>query len=314
WNEEPTDIYHLLCWYDDEAIYAHLKRYDADGSKAADLHGARSLTKTEKRYPSPELDLLNVVWAVSEFSDRLLPSFTVVLTRHWVLATYCSYTQQKPRVARWLRSLRPYRLMFKARPREESEVTRVLDDYLTKLSYHDNEAVAVDMDILGESSTFNLDDGDGDSFGAAWKARYLVTDTDHIRFVPYSVHLPAKSTYERGLRERKALYVKLAVPSGEEPVLYGPETSGSAQSRKSQPTNPRSRVSDMEAFVKMLEGHTQLGPILPVPLESATGSNGAVTCMHKKSPIRENMKSDQCGACKRKTLEQARFSAGSSSP
>ncbi|MCP3666766.1 MAG: hypothetical protein GY696_30430 [Gammaproteobacteria bacterium] len=134
WNEEPTSIYHLMCWHDDKLIFAHLRGYDPDGKKVFDTRRIRNLTQAELQYPSPQIELLNVAWAVKEFADRLLPAFTVVLTHHWVLATYFSYRQTDSRVARWLVYLKPYRLIFKARPTKDSEVSRVMDDHLPTIS------------------------------------------------------------------------------------------------------------------------------------------------------------------------------------
>ncbi|MCP3661364.1 MAG: hypothetical protein GY696_02535, partial [Gammaproteobacteria bacterium] len=156
----------------------------------------RNLTQAELQYPSPQIELLNVAWAVKEFSDRLLPAFTVVLTHHWVLATYFSYRQTDSRVARWLVYLKPYRLIFKARPTKDSEVSQVLDDHLPTISCN---VRTTDNNPRYNSQSSDSDDGDRESLGYAWKARYLVTDADQIRFIPYSLQISGRPRHDRAV-------------------------------------------------------------------------------------------------------------------
>ncbi|MCP3664829.1 MAG: hypothetical protein GY696_20435, partial [Gammaproteobacteria bacterium] len=88
----------------------------------------RFLVEEELQYLSPER--LNVACAMRGYLPRLPPSRTMVLAHHWVLATYCAYTEKKPHVAWCLRCLRLYWLMSKAPSTKDDTLNTALDYWL----------------------------------------------------------------------------------------------------------------------------------------------------------------------------------------
>ncbi|MCP3665535.1 MAG: hypothetical protein GY696_24065 [Gammaproteobacteria bacterium] len=160
-----------------------------------------------------------------------------------------------------------------------------------------------------------MDAETGVSLGHAWKARYLIPDADQIRFIPYSLRVSGREIHERAIQERRAIYVKLAVPEGKDPVLCESEASEIALLRRVQPTFPASYLPPIEEMVEKMRtlGHHRFGPMDLIPMEPVPGGDNLVICTHRKSPVRENMKAELCGSCKRRMLELARASAKSSS-
>ncbi|MCP3661679.1 MAG: hypothetical protein GY696_04160 [Gammaproteobacteria bacterium] len=159
------------------------------------------------------------------------------------------------------------------------------------------------------SQSSDSDDGDRESLGYAWKARYLVADADQIRFIPYSLQISGRPRHDRAVQEREAIYVKLAIPQGKEQPLCESEASEVALLRRVQPTQPEAYLPTIEKLVESLRGASHFGPTHLIPMEPVPEERRDIVCSHKKSPVRKGMNSDLCGTCKRTKLEQARTRA-----